>query len=85
VSFVDDIRARAAATPRRIALPESDDPRTLDAAHTLADAGVAVPVLIGPVSQAVKCEVIDPSRNGLADEVAAELLALRGPKGMTDA
>jgi len=31
------------------------------------------------------CEVIDPTRGGLADEVAAELLAIRGVKGMTEA
>jgi phosphate acetyltransferase len=85
VSFVDAIRSRAAATPRRIAFPETDDSRTLAAAHALSEAGVIEPVLIGPVATPVRCEVIDPSRDGLADEVAAELFALRGPKGMTEA
>jgi phosphate acetyltransferase len=84
VSFVDDIRARAAARPRRIVMPETDDPRTLDAARALAAAGVVHPVLIGPVPSVPGCEVVDPSLNGLSDEVAAELLRIRGPKGMTE-
>ncbi|MEO6527878.1 MAG: phosphate acetyltransferase [Gemmatimonadaceae bacterium] len=85
MSFVDSIRARAAARPRRIVFPETDDPRTLAAAEALSDAGVVMPVLIGPVSVSTRCEVIDPARNGLADEVAAALLEIRGPKGMTEA
>jgi phosphate acetyltransferase len=84
VSFFDAIRARATARPRRIVLPESDDPRTLDAANALAVARVVEPVLIGPVPASVRCEVIDPARNGLTDDVAAELLRIRGPKGMSE-
>ena len=84
MSFVDAIRARASARPRRIVLPESDDPRTLDAARALAAAGVVEPVLVGAAPAGIRCEVIDPTRNGLADDVAAELLRIRGPKGMTE-
>jgi phosphate acetyltransferase len=85
VSFVDAIRSRAAANRRRIVLPESDDPRTLEAARALALAKVVEPVLIGTSAVGVPCEVVDPAVGGLADEVAAELLARRGPKGMTEA
>jgi len=84
VSFVDTIRSRAAANRRRIVMPEADDPRTLEAARALAQAKVVDPVLIGKSGAGVPCEVIDPSVGGLADEVAAELLARRGPKGMTE-
>src|SRR4051812_28016885 len=84
VSFVDAIRARASARPRRIALPETDDPRTLEAARALAAAGVVEPVLVGPARAIPGCEVIDPSLNGLANDVAAELLRIRGPKGMSE-
>ena len=84
MSFVDAIRARASARPRRIALPETDDPRTLDAARALAAARVVEPVLVGPALANTGCDVIDPSRNGLTDDVAAELLRIRGPKGMTE-
>jgi phosphate acetyltransferase len=84
VSFIQAIRARASARPRRIALPETDDRRTLDAARALAAAGVVEPVLIGPAPTNLGCEVVDPSLNGLADDVAAEVLKIRGPKGMTE-
>jgi phosphate acetyltransferase len=85
VSFVESIRQRAAAQRRRIALPEADDPRTLEAARALAETGVVEPVLVGTPRGGTGCEVIDPAAGGLADEVAAELFALRGPKGMTEA
>jgi phosphate acetyltransferase len=85
VSFVDTIRQRAAAHRRRIALPEADDQRTLDAAHALTEAGVVEPVLIGAPRAGIPCEVIDPTVGGLADDVAAELFAIRGAKGMTEA
>lgn len=85
MSFVETIRQRAAAQRRRIALPEADDPRTLDAARALAAERVVEPVLIGTPRSVTGCEVIDPTMGGLADEVAAELFALRAPKGMTEA
>jgi len=85
VSFVDTIRTRAAAQRRRIALPEADDPRILAAARALSEANVVEPVLVGVARADAPCEVIDPTRGGLADEVAAELFAIRGVKGMTEA
>jgi phosphate acetyltransferase len=85
VSFVESIRARAAARRRRIALPETEDQRTLAAAGALAAAGVVDPVLIGRPRTPTSCEVIDPDAGGLRDEVAAELFAIRGVKGMTEA
>jgi phosphate acetyltransferase len=84
VSFLDSVRARAAAQRRRIALPETDDPRTLEAARALAATGVVEPVLVGRVAGAAPCEVIDPTADGLPDRVAAELLRRRAHKGMTD-
>jgi phosphate acetyltransferase len=85
VSFVDTIRQRAAAQRRRIALPEADDPRTLDAARALAEAKVVDPVLVGAPKPGVSLEIIDPTAGGLADEVAAELFAIRKSKGLTEA
>jgi phosphate acetyltransferase len=43
------------------------------------------PVLIGRPRTPTSCEVIDPDAGGLRDEVAAELFAIRGVKGMTEA
>jgi len=44
---IDALIARAKETPRRIALPEACDPRTLRAAERLAAKGIALPVLVG--------------------------------------
>lgn len=84
MTFVDSIRVRASAYPRRIAMPEADDARTIEAARALVERKVVEPVLIGTPTAGVPCEVIDPRRNGLADDVAAELLSLRRAKGMTE-
>jgi phosphate acetyltransferase len=84
VSWLESLRVRAAAEPRRIVFPEWSDPRTLEAVRALAAAGVIEPVLVGPATGAsAPCQVIDPARAGLADDVAAELLRLRAAKGMT--
>ena len=80
MNFLESVHARAAATPRRIAFPEHDDPRVMEAVCALAKAGVVQPILVGrPRGLADPCEVIDPAANGLADEVADELL--RGTRG----
>ena len=46
MSFIESIRRRAAALDARIAFPESDDERILSAATSLANLGIARPVLI---------------------------------------
>jgi len=84
VSFLESVRARAKAHRRRIVLPEADDARVLEAVKALAASGVVEPVVIGPVSTDVPCEVIDPAANGLEDRVAHELFQCRSPKGMTE-
>ena len=86
MSFLESVRARAKATQRRIVFPEVGDERTLEAVRMLAAQGIVQPVLIGaPPSGTAPCEVVDPAVGGLLDEVAAELLRLRGHRGMTDA
>jgi phosphate acetyltransferase len=86
VSFLASVHARAAARPRRIVFPEAEDPRTLEAVAALRKAGVVDPVLVGTgAGTAAPCEVVDPLKNGLHDEVAAELLVIRGHRGMTEA
>ena len=80
MTFLESIRARAAARPRRIVFPEHDDPRVIEAVCALAKGGIVEPVLVGrPASAIDPCEAIDPAVGGLADEVAAELL--RGTRG----
>lgn len=84
MTFLETLRRRAAAQPRRIAFPETDDERTLDAVRALADARVVEPVLVGRPRPGVRSEFVDPSQGGLSDEVAAELMLIRGRKGMTE-
>lgn len=74
--FQEELRARAAGRPRRIALPESGDPRILEAAATLEREGLAIPVLVGPGH-------VDPQ--GELDRWAALLLELRAHRGMSPA
>jgi phosphate acetyltransferase len=45
---LERIRAQARSAPRRIVLPESGDPRVVEAARILEGEGLAVPVLLGP-------------------------------------
>jgi phosphate acetyltransferase len=84
VSFLESVHRRAAAQRRRILFPEAGDPRTLEAVAALAARGIVEPVLIGPASTKAPCEVVDPSVGGLADEVAAELMKIRGHRGLTE-
>ena len=85
MSFLASVLARAAARPRRILFPEAADPRTLEAVRALAARGIVEPVLVGATVAGAPCEIVDPAVGGLGDEVAAELLRLRGPRGMTEA
>ena len=45
--MIESLRKRAAATGGRIALPESGDRRTLEAAVEIKKRGIAEPLLIG--------------------------------------
>jgi phosphate acetyltransferase len=93
-AFIADVRARAAATPRRIVFPESADPRTLEAVRALAADGIVRPVLvldsvhdgnaaIAREAEGAGIEVLDPASDAIAEQVAARLLRVRGRKGMT--
>lgn len=73
--FLTSLAERARAIDARIALPESDDPRTLDAVALLVGSGLAQPVLIGAEDRIraalserrvdlAAVEVRDPSREG---------------------
>jgi phosphate acetyltransferase len=83
VSFLESIRDRAASRPRRIAFPESGDPRTLAAVRALAQARTVVPVLIHDPSNAVghepDIEVIDPCDRARVERTTA--LLADSPRG----
>jgi len=92
-AFVDRVRARAAALGRRIAFPESGDPRTLDAVRRLKGAGIVEPVLVldpsAPAShaaaRAVGVECVDPATDPRSADLAAHLFSVRSRKGLTAA
>ncbi len=71
MGFLEEVRARAAARPRRIVFPEANDPRIRDAIAALAARRIVEPI------------VVDPAADSRTDEVAEALLALRERKGMT--
>jgi len=92
----DSLVARARKSPARIALPESTDPRILQAASEAADDGRCHPILIGGkneiAAQAAELslsldgiEIIDTQTTPLLPELVSALYEKRKHKGMTEA
>ena len=93
--MVEDIRKKAQSKLMTIVLPEGDEPRTVQAAKIIKDAGYANPVLIGSI-EAIKntaketgtditgIELIDPASSPKSKEYAEELYELRKAKGVTE-
>jgi phosphate acetyltransferase len=90
VTFLEGVRRRAAATPRRIVFPESWDPRTLEAVRAIEHERLANPLLVldprRPEShasaRAVGVPVLDPLHDPRATDVAEHLLVRRRTKGL---
>ena len=83
MNFIDQIRARARSTPKRIVFPEAEEPRVLLAAVQLAAQKLLTPVLLGNPAAIEKVarhldvdvahfEMLAPER----DEAFAEYIAL---------
>lgn len=91
MTFLSDVRARAAVLPRRIVFPESADDRTQRAVAELARLRIVEPVLVldpdAPETHAAVAAlglpVVDPMQSPLAKQIASELLDQRAAKGMT--
>jgi phosphate acetyltransferase len=95
MSFIESIRASARANPMRLILPEGTEPRTLQAARTILDEGLAASVtLIGCPEEieraacSVHCDLrglhlIYPECCEQRESFAAELYRLRRRRGMT--
>ncbi len=92
MSFLDDVRTRAAAHRRRIVFPETADRRTRDAVAQLARLGIVDPVVVLDPShpethadvRALNVETLDPTRDPRSDQVSAALYDARREKGMTE-
>ena len=92
---ISSLHDRARALDRRIALPEGEDPRTVQAAAWLHENGVARPVLIGreaqvrAAAQAAGVQIpsavpiVDPQTSNLLSGYAQALFVRRKAKGLT--
>ena len=92
---ITDLHARARELDRKIALPEGEDPRTVQAAMWLARKRVARPVLIGSeagvraaadeIGEALPSTIpiVDPARSERTQSYAQILFQRRKHKGMT--
>jgi len=78
MSIIDQIRLKAKANVKRIALPEGDEPRTVKAAEIIRGEGIAEPVLLTRES------IEAPSNADRLASYAALLFELRKAKGLTE-
>jgi hypothetical protein len=93
MSFLADVRTRAAALRKRIVFPETRDPRTLEAVRALKAQAVVVPLLVldpeAPEThaavKALGVDALDPAADPRADQIAQMLFSARHDKGMTEA
>ncbi len=95
MKLIDKIIARAKSDIQRIVLPESMEERTLTAANSLIEDGVAEIVLIGNAIEIeekaksmnlhniAKATIVDPTKHSKRDEYINLLIDLRKHKGMT--
>lgn len=66
MDILNKLREKAKANPQRIALPESDDPRTIEAAVTLHKEKIVHPILIGnPETISEKAQELGLSIEGI--------------------
>lgn len=92
MSFIEHVRTRARANPRRIVLPEGADERTLVAAAHLAKDGLAVPTVLGGPEVRAELDrlgapevaVVNPAADPRRPALAARLYERRRAKGMTE-
>ena len=96
MDFVESLRHKAASLNRTIVLPESGDPRMLEAAGQVRDGGFATVILLGQpetVGQGLNQLGIDPAGITIIDPTGSTYRAefirsyheLRKHKGMTEA
>jgi phosphate acetyltransferase len=91
LAFVDIIRERASRNPKRIALSESEDARTIEAVDTILEKRIARVILIGKDDIAGKIraknrrdlELIDPEKYRETESFISEYYELRRHKGVT--
>lgn len=89
---IDQLKSIAQANPQRIVLPETNDPRVIQAAEQLVEHGLAVPVLVDrgdPIDSALGYDwrsrfvTVSPLNQELAGRCAEQLYANREHKGLS--
>lgn len=94
MSLMEQVWEKARRTPKRIVLPEGDEPRTIQAAARVRAEGIAKPVLLGEpdriraAAREVDAEIdgielICPASDSRTETYAETLYELRRAKGMT--
>jgi phosphate acetyltransferase len=92
MSFIDNIKKRAKANKKTIVLPETEDMRTLEAAHKILSEDIADIILIGDRSQIIKkahgfdlskAKFVDPYSCDKLNEYVDLLVELRKKKKLT--
>lgn len=93
MSFLVELRTRARARPRVLVFPEGEDSRVAEAIAEIQRSEIAIPVPIGSPDEILRgvkraggrpdeLRVVDSRRLADEDRYVAELLALRGDRGL---
>jgi phosphate acetyltransferase len=86
LEVIRELRERSRQLKKSIVLPESSDPRVLQAAAQLASEGLCQPIIVaspgmGPVANGV--ELVRPASDGRTEAYAKHLFERRKHRGMT--
>ena len=95
MEFIEQVKAKARLSVKRIVLPEGDEPRTVQAAVKIKDAKLAYPILLGEPKKIAEVaaskgvdisgmEIINPKDSSKASEYTNTLYELRKAKGLTE-
>ncbi|MGL4345773.1 MAG: phosphate acetyltransferase [Cellulosilyticaceae bacterium] len=92
MSFLESIKERARSNKKTIVLPETQDMRTIEAAHTILKEDLANLILIGNKEEIMGkangydlsgAQIVDPNEFEQMPSYIEKLVELRGSKGMT--
>jgi len=94
MNFLDSVKQRAKSQRKTIVLPESLEPRNLQAAHQVLKEGLAQITLVGDKAEIIEkakadgldvsgATFVSQSEGNMLDELSVKLADLRKSKGMT--
>ncbi|AEI13931.1 phosphate acetyltransferase [Flexistipes sinusarabici DSM 4947] len=93
MSLMDQFWEMAKSAKKTIVLPEGNDERTIHAAHTITENGLAKVIVLGNEEDVknlfkqkgypVNCEIMDTEKSSYLDEFADEYYMIRKSKGIS--